>query len=447
MKILVPVHQFSNFGGIINHTEQLIAGLKDLGHEVTFVFLKPSTIKPKSVEIPSVLDEGYELGEGTGLPVHQGKGWITDYYSFLNKDSIAEFVAEANKHDLVIWESIFGFKNKNSENNIDWLPMIEDVSAKQVMIVHDGNLRKLYPWVYRFKNKLAGVACVHVSAFESAAVMDLPRAMILNPQNIGDAPEINFQNRKRQILSPQTFKRWKRVDNLVASVPYIQDCKVIVAGDGIERNYMTSVDKCKPEYYCTKETDPSAPEERLGRRIWDNATESGMEYIGFITEAKRDEILRESLFLIDPSWSRSYGEHFNRTVVDAMKTGTVPIAVNLGISPNEDGVGSLFKPNQNYLMLKYDYTPKQYGEMINKFLDIPQSVYEKIARNNFELIKKFDRKVVAQDYINLASGVDAGVYGTVKANFTDPMFSRAADDMWESHFEPAEVATLESFFG
>ncbi len=82
MKILVPVHQFNNFGGIINHTEQLIAGLKDGGHEVTFAFLKPTAQKPKVVEIPNECPEGYELGAGTQMPVHQGKGWITGYYSF-----------------------------------------------------------------------------------------------------------------------------------------------------------------------------------------------------------------------------------------------------------------------------------------------------------------------------------------------------------------------------
>jgi hypothetical protein len=129
-----------------------------------------------------------------------------------------------------------------------------------------------------------------------------------------------------------------------------------------------------------------------------------------------------------------------------MKTGTVPIAVNLGIAPNEDGYGSLFKPNENYLMLRYNYTPKQYGEKINKFLDIPQSAYEKIARNNFELIKKFDRKVVAQDYIDLAEGKDAGVYGTSTPKFADPAFERAAEEMWQAHFDPPPAATLEDFF-
>ena len=102
MKVLVPVHSFNNFGGIINHNEQLIAGLKEMGHEVTFAFLKPTAVYPKKVEIPTTLAEGYAIGEGTGLPVHQGKGWITDYYSFLNEKSIQEFVEMANTHDVVI---------------------------------------------------------------------------------------------------------------------------------------------------------------------------------------------------------------------------------------------------------------------------------------------------------------------------------------------------------
>jgi glycosyltransferase involved in cell wall biosynthesis len=447
MKILVPVHQFNNFGGIINHTEQLIAGLKDLGHEVTFAFLKPTAQKPKPVNIPTTLEDGWEIGAGTGLPVHQGKGWITPYYSFLNADSIAEFVKMANEHDVIIWESLFGFKNKNSEGNIDWLPMVNDVTPKQVVIIHDGNLQKLYPWIYKFKDKIAGVACVHVSAYASAAAMDLPRAMILNPQHIGNLSNSSFENRKRQILSPQTFKRWKHVDDLVASVPYLKDTKVIVAGDGIERNYMTSVDKCKPEYYCTKQTDPDATGERLGKRIWDNATDAGMDYVGFISETTRDDILSESMFLIDPSWSKTYGEHFNRTVVDAMKTGTVPLAVNLGIAPDENGVGTLFKPNENYLMLKYDYTPKEYGEKINEYMEINKYDYDRIVQNNFKLIKQFDRRKVAQDYLDLANGIDCGFYDSISKTGGSIQLPIDAEKMWTAHFEPEESASLESFFG
>jgi len=449
MKILVPVHQFYNYGGIINHTEQLIAGLKDLGHEVTFAFLKPSTQKPKTVNIQNVdelLQNEYEIGPGTGIPVHQGKGWMTNYYSFLNQDSVDDFVRMANQHDIVIWESIFGFKNKSSKKNTTWLPMIESVKSKQVMIVHDGNLKKLYPWVYKFKNSLSGVACVHDSAYKSAEFMDIPRSMILNPQHISDVnPDINFGNRRRQLFSLQTFKKMKRVDDLVSCVPHLNYCDVIIGGDGIERAYMTSKDKCKEEYYCSLQRDPDASQRLLGNKIWDNALTYGMEYIGFISENRRDSILRESMFFIDSTWSKTYGEHFNRTLVEAMRMGTVPIAVNLGISCNEDGVGSLFTPDENYLMLKYDYTPKQYADAINDFLTITKEEYERIANNNFEMIKQFDRKKIAQDYIDLALGIPCGVEHSIPA-FADPKFVQNGEDMWSKFFEVEKTFSLEGFF-
>ena len=129
-----------------------------------------------------------------------------------------------------------------------------------------------------------------------------------------------------------------------------------------------------------------------------------------------------------------------------MKTGTVPIAINLGIAPDEDGVGSLFKPNENYLMLKYNYTAKQYGDMINKFLDIPQKVYEKIATTNFQLIKKFDRRKIAQDYIDLANGKVCGEKHEVSPS-PNPIFVKNGNEMWDSHFEVEETSSLESFFG
>ena len=86
MKILVPMHIFNNFGGIINHTEELIAGLRDLGHEVSFCLLKPTANLQKGEVDKKTLPEGYEYGVGTQVPVHQGKGWITDYFSFKNKE-------------------------------------------------------------------------------------------------------------------------------------------------------------------------------------------------------------------------------------------------------------------------------------------------------------------------------------------------------------------------
>lgn len=447
MRLMVAMHVFNNFGGIINHNEQLIAGLKDLGHEVTFAYIKTTTKPSYSVDT-SKLPDGYEFGAGTGLPVHQGNGYISPYYSLKNSESVAKFVKDANEHDIVIWQSIFGFKSAATEKDKTWLPMIEQVKAKQIAVIHDGNLKKLYSWIHRFATHLTGLACVHPAAMKQADFMPVPRNMILNPQDVSEVTVAPFTKRKNQLLAPQTFKRWKRVDDLVAAVPYI-DGGVIIAGDGMERAYMASEDKCKPEYYCTKELDPDATEDRLGKRIWQNALDSGkMEYLGFITGKIRDRILNTSKFLLDPSWSLTYGEHFNRSIVDAMRVGCVPIARNFGISDNIDGVGTLFKPSIHYLMIPYDVKPKQFGDMVNNAFKISEDDYLGIASRNKEVIQNFDRVTIAQQFINLALGVRGSGYyekaETGRLNIDNNVAQRTGDKIWDEHFEVP--SSLDSFF-
>ena len=442
------MHTFNNFGGIINHCEHLMAGLKELGHEVTFAYLKPNK-QVKAVEIPTTLKEGYEIGIGSGYPVHQGDGWIAPYYSYKVKESIDQFVKDANKHDLVIWQSIFGFKNKDTEQDLSWLPMIEDVNVPQVPIIHDANLKKLYPWIKLFEHKFSGLACVHPAAYESADFMDTPRALILNPQDIAGVPETPpFSGRENKLLSIQTFKRWKRVDDLIRAVPYT-DTKVLVGGYGIEAAYMMSKDKCKEEYFATKEYDPDVTPDREGKRIWENAENSGnFEYLGFISGAKRDEILATSKFLVDPSWSNTFGEHFNRVVIDAMRIGTVPIAINFGVSNNEEGMGVVLKAGINYCMIKKGSTPKEYGQAITNFCNMSEADYRQIQLNNYELIKQFDRKVIAQHYIDLALQKETGYLNElrVKTNH-DPSLQRQAQQMFDDHFETKQEVDLESLFG
>lgn len=447
MKILVATHTFSNFGGIINHCEQLIAGLKELGHHVTFAYLKSAkSIRPP--QIPTTLKNGWEIGPGTGYPIHQGDGWLAPYFSYKIKNSIDDFVALANNHDILIWQSIFGFKNKDTENYLEWLPMIENVKAKQIVVIHDANLKKLYPWIALFEKYFAGIACVHPSAHDSADFLKTPRALILNPQDISNLPPTPlFANRQNKILSIQTFKRWKRVDDLVRAIPHMTNVHTILGGYGIEAAYMMSKDKCKPEYFCTPQYDPDATQNMLNKPIWENAIASGrLEYLGFISGEQRDRILQTSKFLLDPSWSNTFGEHFNRVVIDSMRTGTVPIALNYGVSNNENGVGTLLKPNENYCMLKKSYTPKQYADKIIEYCDMPESQYMRIVNNNYRLLKMFDRKIIAQQYLDLAQHKPTGVYNDLKSKTNhDPSILANARKMYSDHFESNNM-NLDSFF-
>jgi glycosyltransferase involved in cell wall biosynthesis len=186
-----------------------------------------------------------------------------------------------------------------------------------------------------------------------------------------------------------------------------------------------------------------------GKRIWQNAEESGnFEYLGFISGAKRDEILSTSKFLVDPSWSNTFGEHFNRVVVDAMRIGVVPIAINYGVSNNEEGQGVVLKAGINYCMIKKGSTPKQYADKIKEFCNMSQEEYQQIQLNNYELIKQFDRKVIAQHYIDLAMGKETGYLNELKTKTNhDPNIPRVARNMFEEHFEQPSAQSLDDFFG
>jgi hypothetical protein len=179
-----------------------------------------------------------------------------------------------------------------------------------------------------------------------------------------------------------------------------------------------------------------------------------MEYIGFISEDTRDEILSRAKFLIDTSWSNTYGEHFNRVIVDAIRMGVVPIARNYGVSEREDGVGTLFKPGVNYFMIPHDASPKQFGLMVNQFMMVDAYKYEQMRRNNYKILEFFDRRAVASHFVNLALGYTdqerfpTGFYpnNLTGSNAIDPKAVANGNKIWEEHFEPAPVSTLDSFF-
>jgi glycosyltransferase involved in cell wall biosynthesis len=452
MKILIVTCVRNRPGGILNFTEQLMLGFKELGHHVELVQMKP--IKQYHSESSSVVPPGFVRGEGSGVAVNQLKGWRgLKNFSMMNEKSVREYVEFANTFDLIIQSTMFGYACQDTEGDTTWLPMIKDVKPKQVMVLHDGNMKRNCPWLYELREHFDAIACVHHAALGAADFIDIPRNIILNPFDLSlmDQPRKTFSQRENKLLSPQTFKPIKHVQDLIRAVPHMKKIdEVIVAGEGIEFNYMTSKDKCKEHYFVSREIDPDASQSNIGRKIWDVATENGkMKHLGVIHPEKRDEILREVKFLVDSSWSRGYGEHYNRTLFEAMLLGVVPIAVNLGVSDNEEGIGELLKPGVNYLMLRHDYTPKQYAEKIDEFVELDDEQIETIVANNDELLRKlFDRKNIAQQYINLSQGQNSGLLpaNLVGSPKNDPNSVKKSREKWIEQFEVTESATLEDFF-
>lgn len=425
MKIAILMYDINNLGGIINFTEDLTMGFRELGHSVDLLklFQKTPTRRDDEKTLLRREENPQWYRSDTGALIHQSYGWhftADKKLSYETSEDVLRTKEILSSYDLLIWNIPVPTKKKDNKNTTNWMELYDlPKSTKQLAVVHDGNLIEQTPWIYAIRKFLTGLVCVHPCAYGTAKFVDLPRTLIFNPQNIrrGINPQLSYSERRKGFLSVQIFKKWKRVDDLVRAIPYL-DSSVTerhVAGGGIEYAYMTTTEeKMRPEYYCTPKKDPDLPGfVPPTQTIWERALEHGMTFTKFPTASERDTILSGVRTLIDSSWSKGYskhGDHFNRVVVDAMIQGVIPIARNLGIASNKEGEGLVFKPNKNYIMAPWDTTPKEYAEIISYANNLPTNVAEDIRDNNFKLLEKFDRVYVANQYIEFVNGSPAGFF-------------------------------------
>lgn len=397
MKIGIVLYEINDFGGIINHTEVLTKGFKELGHIVDLKII--TSVKNKKEPDERSLNDSYVKGE-FGLWYNQFKGWYISKNENLYFKEVSKIKETLSKYDLIIWSIPVIPKSKSFSGFSEWQEFY-DIPAKQIAIIHDGNLQKLNSHFLEIQDKITGVACVHSCAYETSNILKTPRALILNPQIIKPIEDPDWDKKEKGFLSPQTFKAWKRVEDTIKSIPFIdKDIFKGVAGDGIELKYLrtTNRDKMKSQYLIN------------GEPIWKTALDNGLEYLGVINNSKRDEYLRKYRTLIDSSDSEyynSFGGHFNRTVIEAMIQGCVPLARNLGV---------LFKENENFIKLPKhnNLNPKEFAEVVNYANNLDKNTATKIQENNFKFIKMFDYIKIAEDFLKLAENKPCGYYNKLE---------------------------------
>lgn len=392
MKILIALHKCMDLGGIINHTEQLIGGLKDIGHEVD---LKEMVWAQTAYDQRKEAD--WTIGP-SGIPHHQGKGW-----NFKREQRIpyrgSAFLAGAkqilSEYDLVIWSVPVPSKNKDNLGNDDW-PHLYDLPKhiKQVAFVHDGNVVRGAGHLLAVQEHLHGLACVHPCALNGAAFADVPRALVVNPQFNPVRKLDAWQDKQPGFVNMQTFKAWKHVHELVEAIAYMPMRKQHelreIAGKGIEYQYMTSEDKCKDHYF--------HPD---GEKFWDIAVGNGLTHHDYWNTEEVTSYLNIARVLVDPSWSNNYskiGGHFNRVVVEAMIHGCIPVARHKGMG-NE-----LFMSGFHYVEIPENADPETYADIILRTSNLSAAAAHDYRSNARELLPNFDRKVVAQRVIDLAHG-------------------------------------------
>lgn len=392
MKILVALHQCMDLGGIINHTEQLIGGLKDLGHDVhlkEMVWAFNAHAQRKTAD--------WTIGP-SGIPHHQGKGWNFErsqriaYRGGANLSGAKQILEQ---YDMIIWTVPCPSKNKNNLGNNDW-PELYDLPnhIKQIAFIHDGNASKGSGHLIAVQDHLSGLACVHPCALNGASIFDVPRALVVNPQEEPLRSILSWDLKSPGFVNMQTFKAWKHVHELVEAIRYMPpkgaDELREIAGLGIEYRYMTSEDKCKDAYFHDD-----------GERFWDAALANGMTHHDYWDTEEVDSWLMEARVLVDPSWSRNYskvGGHFNRVVVDAMIRGAIPVARRAGMGDE------LFIAGEHYVEIPADATPSEYADIILEAGNMPERKAWEYQDNARALLPKFDRKNVAQRLIDLANG-------------------------------------------
>lgn len=391
MKISIVLYDINNPGGIINHTEQLGKGLKENGHEVSICYLKRSGKgNPRRFTSSKIREESV-----FGVTLDQEKGWefSPEQQSFYgNERGKRLFIEKMNKSDLIIWTIPIPTIRKDNEGDADWTDIYEKIFKTQIAVIHDVNCEKSYPHIRFIAEKLKFVA-VHPASFESLDFLGGERTLIYNPMD-PEIEKIPLRYKSEGFVCPHNFKAWKKIPDVVGGIRYMKSKKFgerrTLAGDGIDRRYMTSTDKCK---YIHED----------GVTYWKAAIDNGMNWDGFLSNKETFELMSKTKFVLDPSLSKrhtDYGVLFNRVTIEAMKFGSIPVCRNSGVYKTE----AIISPGENYIVMPDTNDPKQMGMFLDSLNEIEDSVLEKIAENNYQTFKKFDRKLIAKQYVDFALG-------------------------------------------
>ena len=414
MKILMTFYPLNDLGGIINNQEGLFQGLKELGHEVNVKLLVwKDRISSSKSHRPLKQEKGTM---GLGFDPQHGWYWPSEKrFAYKGKGNLQRWKDYASKFDLIIWQIPVPTTHKDNRGNTDWLELY-NVPVKQIAYIHDGNMLDGYPWISKVQHHFMAAAGVHPCAYKALEYLPLPRAAAFSAQ-INIAERIKAADKAKDRagwFSLQTFKGWKHVDDLVRAAPYMMDVNpMILAGGGMHYYYMTSKDKMKDAYKASIAKDPDLNKKDVGKPIWDLAIAGGMKWAGWVSNAERETYLHGAKLLIDPSWSKKYakiGEHQNRTPVDGLIGGCVPVVREWGVT-DIAGKSEFYRHMENCIIIPQGVAPKEYAALIGEAADMPDKKRKEIVASGREsIVPHSDRLAVAQTFIDLANGKPAGVY-------------------------------------
>lgn len=454
MKIALVFNESTIPGGHCEYASILTRGLRELGSEVEFFYITPAkredTEKRWLSKQEFLKSNGgkdskgalYTWSESLGSFYHAERGFVRQKWNYGTKELTRELKNTLDTFDVVIWQDIGGFKTKENDNT-HWPELLDRrPGQKQIVMLHDHGALLRYPWLYMIQDKFDVMICVHPASYNMGSMFDLPRCMIFNPQVLPTEYKSSYDNREKQTtLGIGAWKNSKKLHEIVIATPWMRsDIKINLCGDGLERRYMITTDKCKPEYIRTLETDPDvSPSDLTGDKIQDRfwvaaSKHPGFKYWNVVDDKTRDQIYKETFMFIDPAWYRvneNIDAHFSRVLMEALKNGIAPFARDLGLGTG-GGNGSMFQAGKHYVNIPWDATPKQFATIVNNTMEkISRDEYDTILFNNRKILEQTDYRHVAQQIIDVCCGTDTpGVYGKWEYGSSNPKLIEAAEKQW-----------------
>lgn len=422
----------NNLGGILPSTINLCKGFEELGYQVTVFHAEWKG------RIYSSRGPYKEVGYGLRV-ADQGdrvRLFADPAHACLYKGSKAayELQERLSEHDAVILStSVPSMGSKEMRDNHDW-PIVLRHGKPMISIVRDCHWDKLSLHILPYRHLFMAFMGVHPAAFKSLQTMPWKIGCQVNPHNI-ELHNRDYEKHWDEVCITSWFKAWKHIDDIVRAVPYMKPVELTISGGGIEHSYMLAArdnpdrtDKGESYYrkieeYMWKKGDVDVKNSWKRKSIWGVAEESGnFSYQGFLLGKKLDRLQSRSGGLIDPSYHYKWGEHFNRTLIEAIIHHSIPFARPYGISDNRKGRGTIFGP-ENIVLIPEDASPRSVGEIIRSSMNDRQ-LRKDILAANAKKLKMFQRDKVAAEYIKILKGKSGGIVEMSEGKLSEKIIAR-----------------------
>lgn len=399
MKILFTLFDILDWGGICADLVYKKKGLEAAGHTVDFAYLRYSS-SPNYVR--KVAGQGrtgnYDIGNGVTVNTLSGFYGVP-VISYGTPRLMRQWWAKANTYDLIIHE-IPG-PNPSKTGFVDvkgYWRRVYDVDTPQIISAHDANFRDMYPHLIDVAHKVKGISCTNPAGYKALEWFPAPRAFIGAPHPVMNWDRLpDWDDRPKNALAAHVWKAWKHQDFPVRSARYLKDTHLVMAGDGIERHYMTSVDKFKPKY----------------EGVWKRAERAGMEFKGMLTPSQLSKVYRNTRVMVDCSFSVKFSKlsnHFNRSIIEGYNHGCIPVCVDMNMGEKGMQV-ELFKNGRTHFEIAHDATPKQLAELIDHVANLSAEEANLIVKRGRRILTNhFDYRKTSLEYLKLAEGKPAGIY-------------------------------------